>query len=319
MLTRHLKTFLEEFMARRNAEEGVICMAGDQASKFDYQILKTGIPSCHRVLTTGQDTEEVLFRLQGVLMDVNLGPLKECLQSPRPLSKKFGGKELIHSIELSGLGSKVFDQGIMNLYLWDLRLSRMFEAAYWNQWTPESGKEDATLLFTNRVLTPSFLCEGAEELPLPSTLGKHAQALVQEGSHKYILDNEIALYEHVKTADQDKYIQVPYTTFRKGDIVEASFSLIILPTNSGKRCTKLVLRGLSLESAAYTNILQAMMIRKAMEAVDMKKRKRSNSDEGKPKQKVNFRRAKCYKEEDVEKEVEVTDEKLQRMDITGDH
>ncbi|KLO04201.1 hypothetical protein SCHPADRAFT_897207 [Schizopora paradoxa] len=192
------KTFLEEFMARRNAEEGVICMAGDQASKFDYQILKTGIPSCHRVLTTGQDTEEVLFRLQGVLMDVNLGPLKE------PLSKKFAGKELIHSIELSGLGSKVFDQGVMNLYLWDLRLSRMFEAAYWNQWTPESGKADTTLLFTNRVLTPSFLCEGAEELPLPSELGKHAKALVQDGSHKYLLDNEIALYEHVKTADQDK-------------------------------------------------------------------------------------------------------------------
>ena len=69
---------------------------------------------------------------------------------------------------------------------------------------PEPGKAYSTLTFTNRVLTPSFLCEDAEVLPLPYELGKYAKALVEDGSHKYIMDNEISLYEHVKTANQDK-------------------------------------------------------------------------------------------------------------------
>ncbi len=51
---------------------------------FEYQIMKTGIPSCTRVVNIktnceGGETncEEVLFRLQGVLTDVNLGPVKK--------------------------------------------------------------------------------------------------------------------------------------------------------------------------------------------------------------------------------------------------
>ncbi len=51
---------------------------------FEYQIMKTGVPSCTRVVNikakgeSGETScEEVLFRLQGVLMDVNLGPVKK--------------------------------------------------------------------------------------------------------------------------------------------------------------------------------------------------------------------------------------------------
>lgn len=120
------------------------------------------------------------------------------------MSKKQTGKELIHSVTLSGLGSDAFQQGIMSMYLWDLRLSRHFESKYWNQWTTETQKGHATVHFTNRVLTPIFLCEDAEELPLPGALGNHAKKLVEAGFHKYISDNEIALYEHLKTATQNK-------------------------------------------------------------------------------------------------------------------
>ncbi len=44
---------------------------------FEYQIMKTGIPSCTRVVNIKTNCEEVLFRLQGVLTDVNLGPVKK--------------------------------------------------------------------------------------------------------------------------------------------------------------------------------------------------------------------------------------------------
>ena len=73
-------------------------MAGDLASKvqgirpwsltrnqeFEYEIMKAGIPSCNRVVSikegehgSGTAAEEILFRIQGVLMEVNLGPLKQ--------------------------------------------------------------------------------------------------------------------------------------------------------------------------------------------------------------------------------------------------
>lgn len=51
-----------------------------------------------------------------------------------------------------------------------------------------------------------------------------------------------------------RYTRVPYTAFRVGDIVEVSFSLIAVPTALGKRCMKLVLRGLSLESPVFTTV-----------------------------------------------------------------
>ena len=50
---------------------------------FKYLITKTGIPACERVVTVNGNTknanmfhEEVLFRMQGALTDINLRPLK---------------------------------------------------------------------------------------------------------------------------------------------------------------------------------------------------------------------------------------------------
>ena len=71
---------------------------------------------------------------------------------------------------------------------------------------------------------------------------------------------------------------------------------------------------------SFKNLLQAMMIRKAMENSEIKKRKRSDSDEDIGRVKVNFTRPRCYKEEteDVEKDVEEADGKLQHMEISDD-
>ena len=51
-----------------------------------------------------------------------------------------------------------------------------------------------------------------------------------------------------------RYTRVPYTAFRVGDIVEVSFGIIAVPTAAGKRCMKLVLRGLSLENSTFTTV-----------------------------------------------------------------
>lgn len=53
---------------------------------FEYTIMKAGVPNAHRVLTKMEDGpadapvyyQEILFRLQGVVMDVRLGGVKRC-------------------------------------------------------------------------------------------------------------------------------------------------------------------------------------------------------------------------------------------------
>ncbi len=127
-----------------------------------------------------------------------------------------------------------------------------------------------------------------------------------------------------------RYVKIPYTGFRVGDIVEVSFGLIAVPTTSGMRCMKLVLRGLSLESTEFTTVSdqnafykqiiyyspKAMTLKRAMLITEGKKRKRPEKDEEKAKGKVNFSRARCYgEEEDLEKEVEEADGRLGRMEI----
>ncbi len=54
------------------------------------------------------------------------------------------------------------------------------------------------------ILTPSFLCEDVDQINLPGDKGKAVKNLVDEGTHKYISDNEIGLYEHVKNGKINK-------------------------------------------------------------------------------------------------------------------
>ena len=61
----------------------VVSISANGRQGFDYKILTAGIPSCLRVVREipGQkgetpDMQEVLFRLQGVLTDTKLGPVK---------------------------------------------------------------------------------------------------------------------------------------------------------------------------------------------------------------------------------------------------
>lgn len=115
------------------------------------------------------------------------------------LSKKSANKELIQSVSISGLGCDAFQQSLLNVYLWDVRMSRQFEADVWSPWSAVTGKDHPTVLFSNRILTPAFLCEDANQLPIPTDMGKQIKGLVEDGTHKYIQDNEVGLYEHIKT------------------------------------------------------------------------------------------------------------------------
>lgn len=110
----------------------------------------------------------------------------------------------MHSVNITGLGSDAFQQSILNVFLWDVRMSRQFEAQAWNAWSAVQGKEHTTMQLSNRILTPAFLCEDAEALACPYDKGRAVRSLVKDGSHKYIQDNEIAMYEHVVSGKMKK-------------------------------------------------------------------------------------------------------------------
>ncbi len=119
-------------------------------------------------------------------------------------SKKLIHKELIHHVNISGLGCDAFQQSLLNVYLWDIRMSHQFDANMWTSWSSVERKEYPTVQFSNRILTPSFLCEDVEQMVLPGDKGKAVKNLVDEGMHKYISDNEIGLYKHMKNGKINK-------------------------------------------------------------------------------------------------------------------
>ena len=101
-------------------------------------------------------------------------------------------------VNISGMNSDMFNDGVKNLYLWDARLSRQFPADVWAPWNTLEDDMSAVQL-SNRILTPSFLCQGAPSSIVPDELGKGTKKLVEEGQYKYLPENEICLYEHVVT------------------------------------------------------------------------------------------------------------------------
>ena len=92
----------------------------------------------------------------------------------------------------------------MSVALWDLRMSRQFDAEAWKPWTPAEGKGLGGVQFINRAVTPVFLCDGADLLDLPAEHGSQVKKLVDNGSHCYIEDNVIEMYEHIKTDKVDR-------------------------------------------------------------------------------------------------------------------
>lgn len=78
-------------------------------------------------------------------------------------------------------------------------MSRQFDADVWKPWTSvQTGRGAGGIQFSNRSVTPSFLCEDAEGLTLPAEFGKHEEKLVQEGTHRYVEDNQVDLLEHIQ-------------------------------------------------------------------------------------------------------------------------
>ena len=119
-------------------------------------------------------------------------------------SKKQLNKDVIRSVDISGFGSNAFQQSLINLYLWDVRMSRHFEAEVWKPWASVPANEYAAVQFSNRVVTPAFLCEDSDAILLPAEFGKHVKTLVDEGTYRFIQDNQVDLYEHVKTGKVNK-------------------------------------------------------------------------------------------------------------------
>lgn len=110
----------------------------------------------------------------------------------------------MHSVLISGLGAKGFDDAVKNLCIWDARVSRQFEEKNWKPWASTNAKGICCVEMSNRMLTPSYLCLNDEQIPLPQSLGNVAKDLVRNGSHKYLQDNQVQLYEHIRMVSSDK-------------------------------------------------------------------------------------------------------------------
>lgn len=83
-------------------------------------------------------------------------------------------------------------------------MSRQFEAKVWSPWSAVQGKEYGTVHFANRILTPTFLCEDVQPIVSPYNQGRAVKSLIEDGTHKYIQDNEIGMYEHIQSGKTNK-------------------------------------------------------------------------------------------------------------------
>ena len=113
--------------------------------------------------------------------------------------------DILRSVSITGLGGDAFQQCLASVVLWDLRMSRQFDQTQWKYWSAAPGNgHGATVQFSNRAVTPSFLCDGEEGDKPPEHYGTHIQKLVNDGGFKYIQVNRIDMYEHIKTEKSNR-------------------------------------------------------------------------------------------------------------------
>ncbi|KIJ60983.1 hypothetical protein HYDPIDRAFT_97566, partial [Hydnomerulius pinastri MD-312] len=199
-----------------------------------------------------QEEEEIIFRVQGVLIRKDLPPIHE---TPRyvPIAlnpRKHTGatRHMCQSIEISGLGLKDFKDALDHLQVRHASMARNHPENTVEPWIPRNYRGTCALESSNKYFTTRQHDRGRPPvtfLPGVDPKGKLAQLAGNEYIH--LQENLVSFAEIVNGRATDTTL----STFHIGDIVEAQISAKIIPCGPNTYQLIPVLRGFLLWQSAF--------------------------------------------------------------------
>ncbi|KAK1222950.1 hypothetical protein PQX77_014186 [Marasmius sp. AFHP31] len=218
----------------------------------DIQVEMIGTPPSLRLIkqTDEGEKEELVFTVQGVLLKKDLPPVD------KPLGKiAFLNQQIV----LIGLGCEMFGRALRGLDAVDVQFRRNLDEEDVEQHkvgTTVDGHEAIEL--SNRYVTCKGATNGVAEVEMDNVIDPkgYLSALM---SDKYIRteENVVEYYELLddEAEGEQTYANAPPKRFKKGDLVEAQFSLSCVSLgqrNNNKWRMVGVLRSLTLLDGKFT-------------------------------------------------------------------
>ncbi|KAH7904603.1 hypothetical protein BJ138DRAFT_1119262 [Hygrophoropsis aurantiaca] len=185
--------------------------------------------------TETKESEEAVFTLQGVLVDMDLPPLNAL---PRPNQLR----HIRQSITISGLGESSFGDAVTSLYILHTELARQVRAGALEKWRPSDFKGFVSLDIHNRYYTLRKFADGAEKVPFDKLTDP--RGFLEDNNGQDLIhtdDNQVDFYSSASSGAQT----AAPSSFRVGDIVEVCLSVAMTPVSYEKYKMVLVLRSLA--------------------------------------------------------------------------
>ncbi|KAH7907989.1 hypothetical protein BJ138DRAFT_1116223 [Hygrophoropsis aurantiaca] len=189
-----------------------------------------------------KETEEAVFTVRGVLVDTDLPPLA---YRPRPQQLR----HMRQSITITGLGQSSFDSAVSSLYALQPLLARTAPPGAMEKWQPGEYKNVVSLDIQNRYFTLRRYADGAEKINFDDSVDP--DGFLEDNNSRDLIHTEDNKVEYYASATAGA-VKVSPSTFRAGDIVEASLSVEMTPVSNEKYKMILILRSLALINSTMT-------------------------------------------------------------------
>ncbi|KAK7033606.1 hypothetical protein VNI00_012843 [Paramarasmius palmivorus] len=199
---------------------------------FRMETMQGGVPDAWRLVTDLESPEEIVFKIQGVLSFIELPPFTK-----HP-GKRTRAGFLRQGIAITGLGTESFEKSLDGIKVADHVLKRS---------VPQQAAEPlgcfsdlngyTTFHVSNRYFLPRRLVEGEESVDFPDNVDPYGILRKIAGSEFVHTKENVVKYERIKrvSAEDITFEAVSPTIFRSGDIVEAQFTLMVVPIGKGGR------------------------------------------------------------------------------------
>ncbi|KAH7918705.1 hypothetical protein BV22DRAFT_1024122, partial [Leucogyrophana mollusca] len=199
------------------------------------------------VYTNTEDNveEEVSLRLQGVLCNKDLPPLKSA-----PPEKAI--KHLRQSITITGLGQTAFADAITNIFAAQTVMQRKLPEGAVETWRPTTFAKFPALDIGNRYFMQGRYAGDAPTVGFaPDSDPNGLLAACVKGEFVHTEENRVDYY---RFENGSRPVTSTPSTFRVGDIVEITLSLVITPISGTKYRLIPILRSIALVDSVQTSV-----------------------------------------------------------------
>ncbi|KAF7978588.1 hypothetical protein HWV62_45304 [Athelia sp. TMB] len=191
--------------------------------------------------------EEAVLRVQGVICRSHLPPKRKLLRG-EPENVRY----MQQAFTLVGCGSGSFDLAIEGAFTIAEYLSR--QDSDMAPWKPSNIGHNLAIEASNRLFVKQTKQHDHKPVAMDASVDPHG-TLQKMADGQYVHTEDCVVRYFKRDESQDgtiSYNKAESGLFKIGDIVEAQCSFIVIPTRSGQRTMKIILRAMTMLNSDFS-------------------------------------------------------------------